>query len=346
MEKEQVIYGTIETAIIEASDLAKASYQYINVDIQNIKKNFISLGFHLVECRDNQYYKDFGFDNFYDFVEKNFHMEKSAVSRHINIFMKFSQSSNNGVPYVMYLDDKYKKYSYSQLSEMLQLNDNQMKQIKPEMTIKEIRELKKSWKKKSEVATVATVTIEENICKYDSNRVCNIEEVVNKHFTVKGNIKGCAGCCCVCLSKEECNYCCGFVKESIESKIQQKNIERDNGVVAEVEYIEMQEGGDIEKEKQELPVLKNMEEREKFILDFKEWNIWCQNELTEETYYRFDLPDGAAIVIRSYPIYLEWKKEEKEGKELFLLKPGYKHFKNCESSMTEIKSYLKDLQKK
>lgn len=290
MEKEQVVYGTIETAIIEASDLAKASYQYINVDIQNIKKNFISLGFHLVECRDNQYYKDFGFDNFYDFVEKNFHMEKSAVSRHINIFMKFSQSSNNGVPYVMYLDDKYKKYSYSQLSEMLQLNDNQMKQIKPEMTIKEIRELKKSWKKKSEVATVATV--------------------------------------------------------AIESKIQQKNIERDNGVVAEVEYIEMQEGGDIEKEKQELPVLKNMEEREKFILDFKEWNIWCQNELTEETYYRFDLPDGAAIVIRSYPIYLEWKKEEKEGKELFLLKPGYKHFKNCESNMTEIKSYLKDLQKK
>lgn len=333
MEKEQVVYETIETAIIEASDLAKASYQYINVDIQNIKKNFISLGFHLVECRDNQYYKDFGFDNFYDFVEKNFHMEKSAVSRHINIFMKFSQSSNNGVPYMMYLDDKYKKYSYSQLSEMLQLNDDQIKQIKPEMTIKEIRELKKEWKEKPEVATVATRKCK---CRLDGNYICNIEEVMKKHFIKRGNIVGCAGCCNGCLNKKSCEYCCEFTKEKLKFDEQ-----KDNRVIGEVEYVEV-----IENKQSEIPILKNMEEREKFILGFKEWNIWCQNELTEETYYRFDLLDGAAIVIRSYPIYLEWKKEEKEGKELFLLKPGYKHFKNCESNMTEIKSYLKDLQKK
>lgn len=96
----------------------------------------------------------------------------------------------------------------------------------------------------------------------------------------------------------------------------------------------------------EMPILKNMGEREQFVLRYKEWKIWCVNELTEETYYRCDLPDGTAIVVKSYPVYLEWKKEEKEGKELFLLKPEYKHFKNCESNMTEIKSYLKDLQRR
>ena len=27
-----------------------------------------------------KYYEDFGYDNFYDFVDANFHMDKSAVS--------------------------------------------------------------------------------------------------------------------------------------------------------------------------------------------------------------------------------------------------------------------------
>lgn len=333
MEKKP-IYGMLN--LREESELGKTSYKNISIDIQDIKKSFVRLGFHLAECRDNQYYKEFGFDNFYEFVEKNFHMEKSAVSRHINIFMKFSQPGNDGVPYMIFLDDKYKAYSYSQLSEMLLLNDRQIKQIKPEMTIKEIRNLKKSWREKEKVATVATVATKEYKCSYDNNYICNIEEIMRKHFMKRGDIVGCAGCCHGCLDRGKCEYCCEFAKKEIELCKQKKG-----EIVEEVEYIEVAED-----EKPEFPILKNMEEREKFVLSFKDWNVWCQNELTEETYYRYDLPDGAAIVIRSYPVYLEWKKEELEGKDLFLLKPGYKHFRNCESNMTQIKTYLKDFQKK
>ena len=286
---------------------------------------------------------------------------------------------------MMFLDDKYKEYSYSQLSEMLQMNDKQIAQIKPEMTVKEIRELKKSWKE-NEKSSCDVVTKK---CRLDSSYVCCIENVQKKHFLKRGNVIGCAGCCAGCLKRESCEYCCDYTRKKIkvatiatgksEPDIEKQKtsyiecaaysfnrscngcfydeegkecpydrtgyIEEKTEIVAEVKYEEIQENIRENVQALEFPILKNMEEREKFILSFKEWNIWCQNELTEETYYRYDLPDGAAIVVRSYPVYLEWKKEELEGEDLFLLKPGYKHFRNCCSSMTELKTYLKDLQK-
>ena len=44
----------------------------------------------------------------------------------------------------MWLDDKYKQYSYSQLREMLSMSEENRKQVNPDMSIEQIRELKKN----------------------------------------------------------------------------------------------------------------------------------------------------------------------------------------------------------
>ena len=99
----------------------------------------------------------------------------------------------------------------------------------------------------------------------------------------------------------------------------------------------------------ELPALKNMEQREQFVLGYQTWPIWCRNELTEETYYRYDLPDGSAIVVREFPYYGYWAYKKggtmNIGKTLFLLKEGIKAFKDGETNMTALKEHLKDVQK-
>lgn len=95
----------------------------------------------------------------------------------------------------------------------------------------------------------------------------------------------------------------------------------------------------------ELPVLKNMDEREQFIRDYSKWPVWTKNELTEETFYRFDLPDGSSIVVRSYPIWNDWRKIDSERCEYYLLKPGYHHFADTETNMTSLKDHLKEVQK-
>lgn len=94
------------------------------------------------------------------------------------------------------------------------------------------------------------------------------------------------------------------------------------------------------------PKLKNMDEREAFVNGYSSWNIWCKNECTEETFYRCELPDGAAIVVKECPRsgYYEKYPDSIETR-LYLLKPTTKHFYDGKSSMTEVKEYLKNLQK-
>lgn len=96
-----------------------------------------------------------------------------------------------------------------------------------------------------------------------------------------------------------------------------------------------------------LPELKNDQEREAFVNAYGTWQVWCTNPYTEETFYRHDLPDGSAIIVKEYPYSDYWdKKKERIGKNLYLLLPGMKHFKNAESNMTEIKGHLKSLRRR
>ena len=64
----------------EVNELAVASFNYVKQDIADVKKRYISLGFHLHEMELCGYHEELGYDNFYECIEKNFHMDKSAVS--------------------------------------------------------------------------------------------------------------------------------------------------------------------------------------------------------------------------------------------------------------------------
>lgn len=95
------------------------------------------------------------------------------------------------------------------------------------------------------------------------------------------------------------------------------------------------------------PDLKNMEERENFVKAYKSWHVWCENKYTEETFYRYDLPDGSAIVVKEYPYSLEWNPgRELSGTEFYLLLPETKHFNSAKSNMTAIKEHLKDVRRR
>ena len=95
-----------------------------------------------------------------------------------------------------------------------------------------------------------------------------------------------------------------------------------------------------------LPDMKNMEEREDFVNAYHDWEIWCRNKYTEEVFYRYDLPDGSAIIVKEYPYVLDWNQEERIGTELYLWLPDTKHFHDTKSNMTEVKEHLKSIRMK
>ncbi len=145
MSELKIKYGLFD--LREERELARGHFEYIARDVADIKQNYVKLGFHLREFRDFQYYEAFGFDDFYEFVEVNFGLDKSAVSRCISVWYRFADYDSVSHSRKMWLSDKWKDFSYSQLCEMLPLDDEQTRVVSPKMTVKEIREYKKNLKK-------------------------------------------------------------------------------------------------------------------------------------------------------------------------------------------------------
>lgn len=109
----------------------------IKNDLDNIKKNYLALGYHLREIRDNKWFTYKYYDvNFTKYCKDEFGFSKSTVYRLIEMVDKFCK------PDTYCLIDKYKDYNQSQLVEMLSMSDNDLGYVRSDMTVKEIRSIK------------------------------------------------------------------------------------------------------------------------------------------------------------------------------------------------------------
>ena len=154
---DNVVYGLINYGNQEISENAKGALKYIKSDIADIKKRYIALGFHLSEFDKNEYFKEYGYSCLDDFVLANFNIDKKALSRILSVYYKFSE------PCKIFIADKYSEYSYSQLCEMVSLKDDELKSITPRMTVRDIRDYKKSLKKEKFRDVAKNEKVEEKV---------------------------------------------------------------------------------------------------------------------------------------------------------------------------------------
>ena len=165
----KINYGLINFG--EERLLARASVKYIFTDLNDIRVNYIRLGFHLSEFENMEYYKDFRFSTFTEFIEANIPLDKSAVSRCINVFREFCHKEYDCCGCLKkrfnHLSDDYKEFSYSQLCEMLPMSEDARKKITPDMSIKQIREVKKDKNVSRENKNVSQVATSQQDLKID-----------------------------------------------------------------------------------------------------------------------------------------------------------------------------------
>ena len=252
----------------------------------------------------------------------------------------------------MFVDDSYSKYSYSQLCEMLPMDEKQIKQIKPEMTIAAIREKKKEWRNDKMSVAISQQKIgyrNNGFCDKEPEVLCNIENVMKKHFIKGGNIIGCAGCCAVCMNVEKCVYACGTAIRSIKNRIGQLRYEQENvEVVEDIEYLELEP---TDKCEQELPILKNDNERKDFIAQYPQWNIWIDIPQTGERYWKYQLANGVGLVVKAtlrfeYMGYKQgYAKERSFGSEEYYIFEGDKTATEAKTNRSMMIQYLKEYQK-
>lgn len=136
-------------------------------------------------------------------------------------------------------------------------------------------------------------------------------------------------------------------------------------MVAELERPEPEP--ELEKQEQpELPILKNNDQRKEFIETYETWPIWIDQKETGERYYRYDLSDKVAMVVKvswkhSWSSYKESKDYEYSAEQYYLLgvrsewsanarsvyvEDETRTFYECSTNMTALVEYLKDFQKK
>lgn len=110
---------------------------YIQANLQSAARSVIAIGYYLKCVKDGGLYQEAGFDNINEYATARFGFSRSNTKRYIDRCIKFSSGGNSPV-----LDDRYKDFSRSQLQEMLDLDQEQLEQVTPDMTVRQIRAMK------------------------------------------------------------------------------------------------------------------------------------------------------------------------------------------------------------
>lgn len=132
----------------EEMDLSGKSY-YLDVSLEEAEnnihaclrdaaRNVIATGHYLKVIRDKELYREAGYENIWDYAAEKFGFSKSTASRYMTRNDKFSVGGNSPI-----LAEEFREYSKAQLQEMLSLDAEQMSAVTPDMTVREIRELRR-----------------------------------------------------------------------------------------------------------------------------------------------------------------------------------------------------------
>lgn len=135
---------------IAASEPEKKWYQDVTLEdaeifiLSNMKsavRSVIAIGYYLKCIRDGKLYQEAGYENIWEYARDKYGFSKSTASRYMARNDKFSVDGNSPN-----LAEKYRGFSKAQLQEMLSLDDEELFQVTPDMTVRQIREMRKPAK--------------------------------------------------------------------------------------------------------------------------------------------------------------------------------------------------------
>ena len=116
----------------------------IRENLGGIIRNFVKTGWHLSRIDRSGAYKLKGYHSVTEYARETFGMAPDGVSRFIHVYEKYSIQGDTPE-----LREEYRDFNFSQLTEMLQLPEDDHAMIRPETKREDIRDLKK-FNKQSE----------------------------------------------------------------------------------------------------------------------------------------------------------------------------------------------------
>lgn len=110
----------------------------IREKLENMAANYVSIGFFLRRAKEQELYRAGGYESIHDMAKTEFGMARQTTDHCMAVNRKFSKDGDSPM-----LAGQYHGFSKSQLQEMLYLTDEQLETVAPEMTVREIRNVRK-----------------------------------------------------------------------------------------------------------------------------------------------------------------------------------------------------------
>lgn len=121
----------------------------VDTEMNRAAESFVRIGYLLKLARDTDILKESGYANVNEFAEAAYHLDKSQVSRFININDEFAE---NG--YSDRLKEHYRGYGYAKLALMLTLPEEIREEIPQSYSKSEIRTLQEEYKEEQKVSDI------------------------------------------------------------------------------------------------------------------------------------------------------------------------------------------------
>lgn len=121
----------------------------LNIELQKNVDSFIKIGYLLKLARDTDILYKSGYKSVTEFAAAEYGLTKDVVSRYIAINDRYSE---NG--YGEQLKEEYRAFGVAKLAEMLTLSDEVIQSLSPELTRKEIQEVKREIKEEEKITDI------------------------------------------------------------------------------------------------------------------------------------------------------------------------------------------------
>ena len=115
--------------------------------ITETTQNFVVIGHLLMQARDTDILSSSGYTSMGDFARSEYGLDESVTSRFINIAERYGDGSGR-------LRAEYASFTYSKLGEMLTLPSEVASIVSPDMTVKDIREIKEEVQEEQQISDV------------------------------------------------------------------------------------------------------------------------------------------------------------------------------------------------
>ena len=106
--------------------------------LKDAAQSVITVGYYLQAVRDNELFRSAGYETIWDYAWGEYGFSKGTASRYMKRNDRFSIGGNSPI-----IADEFRAFNRSQLQEMLSLDAEQMSTVTPDMTVREIRELRR-----------------------------------------------------------------------------------------------------------------------------------------------------------------------------------------------------------